>query len=88
MENPLLVLGAMAGLAVVYVLVPIFLVTLAKYRQGSKVICPLKRREANLTIDARWAALTAVAGQTRVRVRHCPILHKGETCDQACTSGL
>lgn len=84
MEHPLIVIGAIAGLGVIYVMLPIFLDVFSRYRGARNVICPLKNKETAIYIDAEWAALTSLAGNTRLRIKSCPLLHEAETCAQDC----
>jgi hypothetical protein len=84
MDAPFLVLAAIAALAGVYVLLPIAVTTFARYRDKRLVRCPNTGVAAEVEIDARHAAVTALTGAPDVRVAECSLWPGHKACDQAC----
>jgi hypothetical protein len=71
-------------LYVVLVLVPLVVGTFDHYRRRHTVHCPDVRRDAELQIDARHAALTAVPGPPVLRVRSCSLWPERAGCGRDC----
>jgi hypothetical protein len=84
MNAPFLVLAAIAGLALVYVLFPIAAMTFARYRGTRLVRCPETGIAAEIEVDARHAALTALGGTPDVRVTDCTLWPGRAGCAGAC----
>ncbi len=84
MSAPWMTLLAMAALAVVYVLVPIAAVTFARYRHARPLRCPETGTEAEVEIDARHAALTAIPGPPDLRIAACSLWPERAGCRQSC----
>jgi hypothetical protein len=84
MTNPGYLLLAIAATAIVYVLTPIVAGVFARYRKPRIVRCPETGGAAEIRIDARHAAATAVPGPPELRVAECSRWPEGKGCAQAC----
>lgn len=80
---------AIVGLAVVYVLVPVFLQTFRRFRSPKRLPCPVTGGRAAVRIDASRAALADVlAGRPRLRVGNCSLWPERSGCGEGCLTGL
>lgn len=86
MTGPWILLLAILGTAIFYVLVPIGAEVFARYRNPRIVRCPETGRTAEIRIDARHAATTAVPGPPEVRVVECSRWPDRKGCDEACVA--
>ena len=86
MSAPIITLLAIAGLALVYVVVPIVAETFTRYRSRRVLRCPESTLMADVQIDATHAAMTAIPGPPELRVRDCSLWPDRRSCDQACLS--
>jgi hypothetical protein len=84
MSHPWIVLFAIAATAILYVLMPIVVSVFAQYRKRRIVRCPETGMTAEIKIDARHAAATAIPGPPEVRVADCSQWPDRKSCDQAC----
>lgn len=86
MAAPWITLAAIAALGLVYVIAPIVAGVFVRFRGKRDVRCPETGLFAELEIDARHAALTAVPGPPEVRVANCSLWPEREHCDQRCVA--
>ena len=84
MSALLITLLAIAGVAFAYVLVPIAMDTFWRYRSRRMLYCPETGLAADVQIDARHAALTAIPGPPELRVEGCSLWPGRSGCEQAC----
>jgi hypothetical protein len=84
MTGPWILLLAIAATAIVYVLLPIVASVFARYRKPRIVRCPETGVTAEIQVDARHAAATAVPGPPELRVADCSQWPDRKGCDQAC----
>jgi hypothetical protein len=84
MSNPGLVLVAILGVAVLYVLMPFVADTLRRFRSPSMVSCPEAGGKAEIGVDASHAALTSAFGRPLLRVKSCSLWPERERCRQTC----
>jgi hypothetical protein len=84
MSNPGLVLVAILGVALLYVLMPLVVDTLRRYRSPSMCSCPETGSSAVVGIDAPRAALTSGFGRPLLRVKSCSLWPERERCKQNC----
>lgn len=89
MGQPWSLLAAIIALALVYVALPVFLLTYARFRGAGRlfhpVLCPVTREQASVNLDAVHAGLTgALAGRPRLRVEHCSLWPARRGCGQEC----
>jgi len=79
-----LTIAAMSALYIVLVLLPPVVGTFDHYRRRRTVFCPDVQHDAELQIDARHAALTAVPGPPALRVRSCSLWPERAGCGRDC----
>lgn len=88
MNNPLMVLAAIIALGVLYVMLPVFLDVLLRYRKSKTVTCPRKNEKASVNIDAERAALSGLKGNPELLIKNCPLWRDEMYCNQECVSQL
>ena len=86
MNAPWITLGAMAALALGYVRAPIVAEVFFRLRGRRTVRCPETGLAAEVEIDARHAALSAVPGPPEVRVAECSLWPDRAGCEQKCAA--
>lgn len=86
MGTPWIILAAIAALAVAYVVVPVMVDAFLRFRRGQTVRCPETGLMAQVSIDARRAALTAVPGPPTVRVADCSLWPERHGCEEKCVA--
>jgi hypothetical protein len=86
MITPWITVGAIAGLGLIYVLVPVAAHTFQRYRGKRVLSCPEEMIPAEIGIDARHAAFSSMAGKTALRVRDCSLWPKRRGCREKCLS--
>jgi hypothetical protein len=84
MSAPFITLLAIAGLAVGYVLLPIVADTYSRYRRRRALRCPETGLVADVQVDARHAAATAIPGPPELRVQDCSLWPDRRGCEQSC----
>lgn len=88
MEQPLLLLAAIAALGLVYVILPVTAEAYFRYRKSHSLICPEDERAASVQIDAKKAAWHAATDGGRLRVRACSLWPEKSGCSQRCVAQL
>ncbi len=88
MKDPFLVLGAIIALGVLYVMLPVFLDVLRRYRKARTVNCPQKNEKTQVNIDAGHAALSGLTGRPKLHIKNCPLWDDELYCKQECLSQL
>jgi len=88
MAAPWITLAAMAALAFGYVVTPIMAEAFFRFRGRRTVRCPETGLTAEVEIDARHAALSAVPGPPKVRVAECSLWPDRAGCEQRCAAQL
>lgn len=58
--------------------------TLGRYRRGTILRCPERRKRARVAVDAMRAALTSIVGQPCLHVKDCLLWAHGRECSQTC----
>ena len=81
---PWTVLIALGALALGYVVGPVMLDAFLRFRRGRIVGCPETGLLAEVGLDARHAARTAVPGPPDVRVVACSLWPERRGCAQRC----
>jgi hypothetical protein len=84
MTTPLMLIGVIAAVGLLYVVVPIVLDTYRKYMGTLLVTCPETQQTAALELDAGHAALRAATGRVEVRVQDCSRWPERAGCQQEC----
>lgn len=78
------VIGAIVGVGVFYVVVPIIASAYRRFRGTRVVTCPETRDSAAVEVDSRHAALTALLGGTELRLQDCSRWPDRQSCGQDC----
>ena len=85
MTSPLLLIAGILALGVVFVVAPVVLETLQRYRRRKVVTCPADDSLAEVTLNTRRAALGAAFGHPLLRVKSCSLWPKKMRCAEKCT---
>jgi hypothetical protein len=88
MDQPWLLIGGIATVALLYVALPVALSTYARLRPPRRVACPALGREAVIAVDARRAAATAAFTRMRLRVARCSRWPDLAGCGQECLADV
>jgi hypothetical protein len=88
MSDPWIVLVGIAVIAAGYVLLPVAYDAWVRFRGGRQVRCPETGEEAEIGLDARRAALSAMFGHPDTRVQHCSRWPARRGCQQGCVSAI
>jgi hypothetical protein len=80
----LLVIAAVLGMGMIYVVFPVFVATFMGYRKNRQVHCPEEKKTATVNVDAQAAALSAVVGKNRVQIKNCSLWPERRDCAQEC----
>jgi hypothetical protein len=88
MEHPLLVMLAILGLGMVYVMLPVFLSAFKEYHQDKNVTCTENGKRAFIRVDAEKAALTSLIGDPKLRIHDCSLWNGVRQCKQECLDQL
>ena len=86
MTAPWITLAAMAVLALGYVFAPIAADVFFRFRGRRAVRCPETGVTAEVEVDARHAALSAIPGPPEVRVTACSLWPDRAGCEQKCAA--
>jgi hypothetical protein len=86
MAAPWITLAAIAALALLYVVAPIVAEAFFRFRGERTVCCPETGLAAQVKIDARHAAFSAVPGPPEVRVAECSLWPGRRQCEQKCVA--
>jgi hypothetical protein len=81
-------LASILAVGAIYVLTPVGLSVFADFRKPREVTCPENANPAQVSVDARYAAMTSVIGAQRVRLTQCSRWPDRAGCDRACTKQL
>ncbi len=84
MEKPLLMIAVIAGIGLVYVVLPVMLDAFIRYHKIRRVTCPEEKKAALMNVDAKAAALAAAQGKTQLRVINCSLWPEKCGCAQHC----
>jgi hypothetical protein len=84
METPLILIAIIVMLGLVYVVLPLVSHTYQRFRKRKVIICPETNGLAEITINARWAALTSAFRKPLLRVRGCTLWPKKKGCAEDC----
>jgi hypothetical protein len=84
MEKPLLMIAVIAGIGLVYVVLPVMLDVFMRYRKIRRVTCPEEKKTALMNVNAKAAALAAAQGKNQLRVINCSLWPEKRDCAQRC----
>ena len=79
-----ILLAAIVAIAMVYVLLPVVGGVFVRYRRTRGLTCPETGANAEVGVDAKWAALTAAFRHPVLRVKTCSLWPKRSDCQQNC----
>lgn len=82
--TPGIVLLALVLVALVYVAAPVGAATLAHYRRPWRLKCPRAGTEAQIMVNALWAALTEVLGRGTPSIERCSLWPAQRGCREEC----
>lgn len=88
MQSPMLVILAVIALGALYVVLPVVSGAYRRYRGVKRPVCPETGEAAEVTLDARHAAVTAAFGQPDLQVTGCSRWPERHGCDQGCAAGI
>jgi hypothetical protein len=86
MSNPLLLIGALLALAILYVVIPVAVDGVMRFRKGVRVTCPETGQPLDVHVTAMSAAASSFRGPGKLRVVSCPRWPERAACDRMCTS--
>jgi len=81
--NLWIILPALAGLTLVYILAPLAFLTFREWRHPWRLVCPRAGTVAQIKVDAVRAAVAAVLGR-RVEIERCSLWPGRLNCRQEC----
>lgn len=84
MDHPVIVIAALIAFSGLYIFAPVALHAFMSYRKTRTVVCPEDNRSAEITLDAQHAAVSALAGKERLRIRQCSLWPEKHGCAQGC----
>lgn len=82
--NPWIVLLGLVLVALVYVVAPVGAAALANYRRPWRLKCPRAGTEAQIKINALWAAVTEVLGRGTPSIERCSLWPAQRGCREEC----
>ncbi|HLE43415.1 MAG TPA: hypothetical protein VJB36_05335 [Methylomirabilota bacterium] len=86
MSDPWIVLAGIVVVAVGYVLLPVAYDAFLRFRGTRPVNCPETGARAEVDLDARGAALTAMFRHPTPRVERCSEWPDREGCEERCVA--
>ena len=84
MEHPVLVILAVLGIGMLFVVLPVVLTTLSEKREPISVVCPEAGTRARVRLDAGRAARGAAIGRLALRAEACSLWPEKSGCAQKC----
>lgn len=84
MANPWMVIAAVIGIGLVYVLVPHVSHTYARFKARRALRCPETGRPVEVGVDAGRAAVASAFGEPALRVKECTLWPEKSNCRQEC----
>lgn len=88
MDHPLILIAALAGLAVLYVVLPVAVAGFARFRKRVRVDCPESGQSVDVRVTPASAAAWNFRGPGSLRVAHCPRWPDRKDCDQLCIARM
>ncbi len=88
MSQPGILIIAILALAALYVLLPIMITALRRFRGHERLRCPERGQAAEVNLDRRHAAFTLAIGKPHLRVRRCSLWSEKSGCSEACLKRL
>lgn len=88
MGTALLLMTAILAVGACYVLLPVILDTLRRFRGMKPVVCPETGKAETVQPDAGLAAATSAFGPPKVRMTDCSRWPEHQSCGQECASQI
>jgi len=86
MDNPLILIAALAGLALSYVVIPVAVDGWARFRRGVRVNCPETGQSIDVSVTPSSAAAWTFRRPGSLRVAGCPRWPEHAGCDRSCVA--
>ena len=86
--DTLVALGAIAAIGITYGLLPVALSVFAEFRRPREIVCPENGEQAQVRVDATYAAVTSGVGAKRLRLEGCSRWPERGACNRNCLSQL
>jgi hypothetical protein len=84
MKTPLILIAATIAVGLFYIVLPFTLDVYRRFRYRKVVTCPDIHGLAEVRLNARWAALTAVFNKPALRVKSCTLWPRKKGCAEGC----
>jgi hypothetical protein len=84
MKTPLILMAVIIATGLFYVVLPLTLDVYRRFRYRKVVTCPDTKGIAEVRLDARWAAFTALLRKPELRVRSCTLWPRKKGCPENC----
>lgn len=84
MSNPWIVLVGIAAVGVLFVILPVVGDAFLRFRRARALMCPEAGTDAEVGLDAGYAAWTAAFRTPRLRVKRCSLWPVRHGCTQSC----
>jgi hypothetical protein len=84
MKTPLILIVATIALGLFYIVLPFTLDVYRRFRYRKVVTCPDTYGLADVRLNARWAALTAIFRKPALRVKSCALWPRKKGCAEGC----
>jgi len=88
MQTAIVITAALVLVALLYVVVPTATAAFLRFRGRRIVTCPETRRTVGVDVDARKAALGALIGNPKLRLRDCTRWPERSDCGQECLAQI
>lgn len=84
MNTPLILIGAILALGLIYGVLPVVIHTFQRFRKRKVVTCPQTHSLAEVDLDAGHAALTSAFRKPLLRVADCSLWPEKKGCAEDC----
>lgn len=84
MTAPVILIGGIIALGLLYVVLPVTLDTYRRFRYGQVVTCPNTHGPAEVRLNARLATFTAAFRKPDLRVKSCTLWPEKKGCAENC----
>ena len=88
MSTPFLIVAAVIGVGLLYVVVPVVAEAIWRFRGSRQLHCPEAKEPAEIGLDRAHAAVTAAFSRPDPRVAECSLWPEREDCRQDCVQDL
>ncbi len=84
MKTSLITIAMVVALGGLYVLLPLVIHTVQRYRNKEALTCPETNGPAEVNIDAPRAAFSSAFGRPLLKIKNCTLWPKKKGCDEDC----